>query len=336
MPFHTKPDETAISDPIKIYVGTDRSQSLALNVLEYSIRRHTNRAVELRSLEGIELPEPRDIRQGQRTGFSFARWAIPELTGYSGKAIYLDADMQVFRDIAELWDVPMNGAKIAVLEADREAGDNVHYNKNETSVMVLDCARCDWKLKDLVKGLDEGAYDYRGLMMDLRFLEEPEIARTIPAEWNRLQHFTPATGLLHYTMMPIQPWVSARNPLGHIWINEVRRMIEDGSLTREAVQREVDLGYFRPSLMVEIDEGPNEDQDKERIEALEALDRSTGYIPHRSVQEFDRKRRDAIHAYERRNAREQGLAPYAAFLARDAASTGLDLARRVKRRLTAS
>ena len=287
-------------------------------------------------MEGVELPEPNDIRQGQRTGFSFARWAIPELTGYSGKAIYVDADMQVFRDIAELWDVPMNGAKIAVLEAERQAGDNVHYNKNETSVMVLDCARCDWKLQDLVRSLDEGLYDYRGLMMDLSFLEEAEIARTIPADWNRLQHLTPTTGLLHYTMMPIQPWVSARNPLGHIWINEVRRMIEDGSLKRDAVQREVDLGYFRPSLMVEIDEGPNENLDEERIGALEALDRSTGYIPHRSVQEFDRKRQAAIHAYERRAARDQGLAPLAAFLAKDAVSTGLDLARRVKRRLTAS
>ena len=304
-----------------------------MKVLEYSIRRHTNRAVEFHSMEDVELPEPDDIRQGQRTGFSFARWAIPELTGYSGKAIYLDADMQVFRDISELWEVPMNGAKIAVLEAEREVGDNVHYNKNETSVMVLDCKLCDWKLKELVRGLDEGRYDYKGLMSDLGFLEESEIARTIPADWNRLQHFTPSTGLLHYTMMPIQPWVSARNPLGHFWINEVRRMIDDSSLTREAVQQEVDLGYFRPSLMVEIDKGPSEELDDGRIAALEEIDRSAGYVAHRDVQEFDHKRQAAIHAYERQISRERGLLHLAKFLAKDAVSAGLDIARRAKRRL---
>ena len=321
-----------MTDTIHVYVGTDRSQSLAVDVLAYSIRRHTNRPVDVHSMLDLEIPEPKDIRQSQRTGFSFARWAIPELAGYQGRAIYVDADMQVFRDIHELWSVPMNGAKIAVLEPEREAGRNVHHNKNETSVMVLECGRCTWTLQELVDGLD-GRYTYSDLMSGLCFLEEKDIARTIPADWNRLEHFPPTTGLLHYTIMPTQPWVSARNPLGHIWIEEVRRMIDEGALDRARVQQEIDLGYFRPSLMREIDEGPMTEPDEERIQDLEAIDRAAGYVPHRTVQEFDRKRAKAIADYERQLARERGPVHFAQYVAAGLLRDGRAKAGAVKRRL---
>ena len=74
-----------------IFVGADRSQSLAVKVLDHSIRRHTTMDVKLRSMDDVELPEPKDVRQGKRTGFSFTRFAIPQLMGYTGKAVYLDA-----------------------------------------------------------------------------------------------------------------------------------------------------------------------------------------------------------------------------------------------------
>lgn len=321
-----------MSNAIQIYVGADRSQALAVDVLAYSIRRHANRPVHIHSMLNLKIPEPKDIRQRQRTGFSFARWAIPELAGYQGRAIYLDADMQVFRDIRELWSVPMNGAKVAVLEPERETGRNVHRNKNETSVMVLDCSRCDWTLRELVDGLD-GRYTYSQFMTDLCFLSEDEIARTIPADWNRLEHFPPTTGLLHYTIMPTQPWVSARNPLGHIWIAEVRRMIDEGALDPARIQQEIDLGYFRPSLMREIEDGPTTDLDEDRVRRLEAIDRETTYVPHRSVQEFERKRAKAVADYERRLAWERGPVHFARHVAANLLRNGRAKAGAVKRRI---
>ena len=68
-------------DTARIYVGTDRSQLLAVKVLEYSIKRHASIPVELTPMVDLALPEPKDPRQGKRTGFSFARFAIPELAG---------------------------------------------------------------------------------------------------------------------------------------------------------------------------------------------------------------------------------------------------------------
>ncbi len=321
-----------MSDAIQVYVGTDRSQALAVEVLAYSILRHTNRTVEVHSMLDLDIPAPKDIRQGQRTGFSFARWAIPELTGYRGRAIYVDADMQVFRDIHELWSVPMDSAKIAVLEPQRETGHNIHHKANETSVMVLDCARCDWTLQELVDGLD-GRYSYEQMMSDLRFLGDRDIARTIPADWNRLEYYTPTTGLLHYTIMSTQPWVSARNPLAHLWIEEVRHMIGEGALEISKIKQEIDLGYFRPSLMVEIEEGPVNSTDDRRIRQLEEIDRAAGYVPHRSVKEFDRQRAATVAAYERRLAREKGAMPYARFVGAEMFYAGRNKAAALKRRI---
>jgi hypothetical protein len=40
------------------------------------------------------------------TPFSGFRWAIPEIIGFSGRALYMDTDMLALGDIAELWRLP--------------------------------------------------------------------------------------------------------------------------------------------------------------------------------------------------------------------------------------
>ena len=135
---------SATSDPVRIFVGTDRSQLLAVKVLEHSIRRHTALPIEVVPMLDLPLPEPRDVRQRQRTGFSFSRFAIPRLAGYRGRALYLDADMLVLRDIAELWALPFDGAKVVIQEEVpdehrrmRRVGQTRRIR--QCSVMLLDC-----------------------------------------------------------------------------------------------------------------------------------------------------------------------------------------------------
>ena len=60
---------------------------------------------------------PLAVENRPRTPFSFQRFLIPELCGYSGKAIYLDADMQVFRDIRELWNYDFSGCDLQTVRA---------------------------------------------------------------------------------------------------------------------------------------------------------------------------------------------------------------------------
>lgn len=285
---------------IDIFVGTDRSQLLAVGVLEHSIQRHTGERVRVCPLIDLDLPEPKDLRQGSRTNFSFARFAIPELKQHQGRAIYLDADMLVFRDIAELWNLPFEGATVVIQEELPETA--VKSDKRgapakrikQTAVMLIDCARARWDVHEIVAGLD-GRYTYEQLMYELIILPETEVRYGVPFAWNSLEHFDAETRLLHYTDMDTQPWVSADNRLGWLWLREVRLMIETGAMTRSDVQREIELGYFRPSLMAELEEMPHTGGWNEDAAArYRELDRKAGFVKHAEVYRRKKLRAEAI------------------------------------------
>jgi hypothetical protein len=110
---------------------------------------------------GIEIPLPKDPENLPRTPFSFQRFLIPEVVGYKGRAIYLDADMQVFKDIRSLWMRPFNGAEILAVEEPVETGRRPQF-----SVMVLDCDSLNWKVREIVCAADvrnERVEDHRPL-----------------------------------------------------------------------------------------------------------------------------------------------------------------------------
>ncbi len=244
---------------IQIYVGLDRSQWLGFEVLAHSIRRHTQAAVSITPMMDLDVPVPRDPQQDQRTGFSFSRFCIPKVAGYRGKAIYMDADMLVFRDVRELWNLPFVGAKVLIQEDltpyQAHTGGKRASPKSrikQCSVMSLDCARLDWEIEEIVEGLDRGAYDYEGLMYHLCLLKENEVAWRIPFRWNSLEHHDESTCLIHYTDMPTQPWVSSLNKHGNLWIRELRLMLEAGKVSMDVLQKEVSKGYVRPSLLKEL------------------------------------------------------------------------------------
>jgi lipopolysaccharide biosynthesis glycosyltransferase len=289
-----------MTNTIDIFVGADRSQLLAVSVLEHSIVRHTEASVSVAPLIDLDLPEPNDLRQGSRTNFSFARFAIPELKGYSGRAIYLDADMLVFRDIRELWELPFAPACINIQEdLPEHAIVNVKpgapgKRKKQCSVMLIDCEKTRWDVREIVAGLD-GRYTYEELMYEMCILPESDIRYGVPFAWNSLEHFDLNTRLIHYTDMNTQPWVSPHNPFGRLWFKEVLLMLETGALTWATLQTEIDLGYFRPSLTSELKEMPHERGfDAGAAERYAVMDQQAGFVQHREVYERKRARAKAI------------------------------------------
>ncbi|MBV4539623.1 glycosyl transferase [Pseudomonas vlassakiae] len=291
---------------IRVYVGVDRSQLLAVPVLEYSIKRHTTAKVEVIPMLDLPVPVPADPRNGQRTGFSFSRFCIPKLAGYKGKAIYMDADMLVLRDIRELWNIPFDGAKIIIQQEVKHAEDTTQkvgapkVRKKQCAVMLLDCDRLDWDVEEIVRGMDEGRYDYDQLMSELVILDEEHVKYGVPFEWNSLEHWDEETRLIHYTDVYTQPWSACGNKFAWVWFKEVRRMLADKSLTEAAIAEEIKLGYFRPSLIRDI-------KYRHLIPAFmhkiwdaknAAFDRLSGYIPHKAVYEAKRKRQQVIKEYE--------------------------------------
>jgi lipopolysaccharide biosynthesis glycosyltransferase len=300
----------ANDEVIRVFVGTDRSQVLAVPVLEHSIKRHTDAKLEVIPMLDLPVPVPKDPRNGQRTGFSFSRFCIPKLAGYQGKAIYMDADMLVFQDIRELWNIPFDGAKVVIQkevkheEVTLEKVGAPKKRKKQCAVMLLDCGRLDWDINCIVGEMNDGKYDYEGLMYDLCILAEDEIKFGVPFEWNSLEHYDSQTRLIHYTDVYTQPWTAIGNQWGELWFDEVRLMLRNGTLAWEQLKKEVDLGYFRPSLLSDI-----------RYRHLlptwlriffdkrnAVKDKLSGYVPHKEVYAQKRIRQQAIMDYEARLA----------------------------------
>lgn len=272
--------------PIRVYVGADRSQMLGFRVLARSIRKRTGRETQISPLIDLDLPAPPDPRFRARTGFSFARFAIPALAGYAGRAIYLDADMLVFSDISELWSLPMDGAKVLCQEslpdhiaasAPRAGG----RRKKQCSVMLLDCAALNWDVREIIAGLGP-SYTYEELMDHLCILEDAEVGYSVPITWNSLEHWDEDTRLIHYTDMMTQPWVFAANPNGWRWVDEVREMLADGELSRADIENEIKAGFVRPSLLTELSL-PSGPIGEPMMAALQADDARSGFRAHKSL-----------------------------------------------------
>jgi Glycosyl transferase family 8 len=246
-------DYGPLAEPIRVFVGADETQRVAAQVLEYSIRRFATRPVEVMPMLNLPVPMPKDPANRPRTGFSFARFLIPSLAGYRGKAIYLDADMLVFGDIADLWDTPLGASKVLCTRQDKPPvtwQNNAHFQPGrQMSVMLIDCEKCQWKIDEIVCALDEGRYDYRHLMSDLCVVPHDEIGEHLDPMWNCLEHFEAGrTKLLHFTDMDMQPWRHQHNPLKSIWRAYYRAAVEAGAVDVNLVEKGITGGWLIPEL----------------------------------------------------------------------------------------
>lgn len=178
----------APAPPVRIYVGTEPSQYRAERVLVWSIARHRDvrRRYEihlLKDLDGIE-------RSNWATGFTNYRFAIPHLSGESGRAIYNDVDQIYLSDPAKLFDADMQGHGV------------LSTSSRETSVMLIDCERMAqiWPFEEMChntkKQLLAKMNEVEGLRGDL----DPN--------WNACDgdYVKGQSRLLHFTTLHTQPW----------------------------------------------------------------------------------------------------------------------------------
>lgn len=242
---------TSNHEPVRVFVAATPAEWLPMKVLEFSIREQTDLPVELSAIytHARNIPVPKDLANRARTPFSFQRFLIPELCSFQGKAIYLDADMQVFQNIDSLWNSPFNGCDLQTV------GSAAGERRSQFSVVLLDCEQLNWKIEDIIAQLDSGALDYQTLMFDMKVAKS--ISYDIPEKWNSLEHFEQGhTCLLHYTDMNTQPWISLNNPNGHLWLACLRRALDRGFITPDQLLHEVTQGHVRPSLIKQVSSSP--------------------------------------------------------------------------------
>ena len=99
---------TENSQLIPIFIGHDYRERAATNVLIDSLYQNSSSPITICPLVTHQLSNKgifnRVREKKQSTDFSFTRFLVPFLMGYSGWAIFMDCDMLCSDDIKNLWD----------------------------------------------------------------------------------------------------------------------------------------------------------------------------------------------------------------------------------------
>lgn len=244
-------DFAPLIEPLRIFIGTDHDQIVAQRVLEYSIRKHASIPVEVTAMIDLDIRLPKDPQNQPRTNFSYYRWKIPELCGYRGRAVYMDADMLVFGDVAELAKLDFDGAEVlcsAPERPDQWKNSARYFGHKNLAVMVIDCERAKWRVDDIIDSLDRHEFTYEQLFGEVCITDPARVHERVPATWNELERFSEHTRLLHYTVVPTQPWKNDKNALGDIWLESYREAVEAGAVPPEEVDEAVRRGAVKASL----------------------------------------------------------------------------------------
>jgi len=187
-----------MKDPIRVFIGTSPNgeDAVAEMAYEYSIRKHASREVEIIWMR--QTKDPTSFWYGfdssrWGTPFSGFRWAIPEYCNYKGRAIYTDADMLNFCDMAELFDLPMDN-KLVLARSSKRFG-------KEFCVMLIDCEG----FKGRMTG-DYKAPNTHGKWYSLLNEKSYKWVGDLDSAWNSLDGDVRPFKQLHFTNMLTQPW----------------------------------------------------------------------------------------------------------------------------------
>ena len=176
---------------ISVFIGYDSKVKIAYHVLAESILKHSSEPV---SIHPIYLPNLQKIHNRKQnvlasTEFSFSRFLVPYLMNYQGWAVFMDSDMVMISDIAELWQ--LRNEKYAVQVCKHEYTPNakkkflnntqtIYAKKNWSSLMLINCSQCKTLTTDYVNtatGLE---------LHQFKWLKDESLIGEIPLEWNWL------------------------------------------------------------------------------------------------------------------------------------------------------
>jgi len=182
--------------PLNIFIGYDHAEEVAYHVLCSSIMRRASvpvsiTPVALRHLSHT-LTRERDPLQSNDSAFS--RWLVPWMAGYEGQALFMDCDMLVRDDIANLFALGVDDYAVQVVKHDHQPKAEKKYlgttqtrypKKNWSSVMLFNCDQCKALTPEYVNtahGLD---------LHQFKWLEGDWKIGDLPLEWNFLVDYYP-------------------------------------------------------------------------------------------------------------------------------------------------
>ena len=193
--------------PIPVFVGYDPREAIAYHTCVNSIIRNSSQPV---AIVPVALNLFRDYSETHTDGsnhFIYTRFLVPYLMEYQGWAIFIDGDMIVRGDIAELWNLRDYTKDALVVKHNYKTRRNEKYlgnanedypRKNWSSVILWNCnALRNRELTPEFVQKATGAELHRfSWIADERLGE-------LPAEWNWLDveyEYNPLAKLVHYTL----------------------------------------------------------------------------------------------------------------------------------------
>ena len=176
---------------INVFIGYDSKEKVAYNVLSHSIIQNSTKPVAITpiALNNLKDDFVRERNNISSTEFSFSRFMIPYLMNYQGWALFMDCDMLMFEDIAELWRMRDDSKAIQVCKHDYTPKEETKFlgqvqtkypKKNWSSFMLMNCKKCTTLTPDYVNkasGLE---------LHQFKWLEGDHLIGDLPLEWNWL------------------------------------------------------------------------------------------------------------------------------------------------------
>ena len=193
---------------INVFIGYDSRETVAYSVLAYSIQARASQPVSVTPLMLSQLKEVlvRERHPLQSTDFSFSRFLTPYLSGYTGWSVFMDCDMLMREDVADLWKLREDRYAVMVVKHNHVPRETVKFlgepqskygKKNWSSVMLFNNARCRALSPEYVNraaGLE---------LHQFKWLHSDKLIGALPGRWNHLVGYNPPrtdAALVHYTI----------------------------------------------------------------------------------------------------------------------------------------
>lgn len=177
--------------PLRIFIGYDHRQAVAMNVLQFSIFRRSTKPV---AITPIVLPTLPLTRTGL-TPFTYSRFLVPWLCDFKGWALFLDIDFLALGDVAELFALSDEryAAMVSKNPKKFEWASLILFNCGHPANRVL---TPDY-VEDPQRCVNPHTMDWLS----------PELVGGLPGEWNHLIGYDAPRAdakFVHYTQgMPI-------------------------------------------------------------------------------------------------------------------------------------
>jgi len=145
-------------DSLRVFIGYDSREPEAYEVAEFTLRKHASTPLQITPLKLPELVAQgifrRDVDPLASTEFTYTRFLVPHLAGYSGLALFFDCDFLWTDDVAELLREATGDHAVWCVKHDYQPKEGLKMDgvvqsayprKNWSSLMLFNCEHASTK-----------------------------------------------------------------------------------------------------------------------------------------------------------------------------------------------